>query len=142
MINDEKYLFVGGAISIDRMFRRENISYWSDEIFNLKEDKISDCDVLITHSAPPWIGPTDRERIEYFLSKDPSMWDQLVDERKKHDRLIELSKPKIHICGHFHLSEKKFSEKHSCYSRILDILEFEDLENLKCPPYSDSLPKN
>ena len=56
IINDEKFLFVGGAISIDRKIRKEGFSYWKDEPFVLDKSKIEECDVLITHSAPIWLG--------------------------------------------------------------------------------------
>ena len=52
VINGEEFLFVGGAISIDRAIRVLNKSYWADEPFVLKPELAGKCDVLITHSAP------------------------------------------------------------------------------------------
>jgi len=85
-LNDKKFLFVGGAISIDRTIRKEGISYWKDEVFKLDESKIQQCDVLITHSAPTWNGPIEKNgMLASFCQKDPTLWDECMEERKQHD---------------------------------------------------------
>ncbi len=101
-INDQKFLFVGGATSIDRINRRPNSSWWEDEVFNLEMSAIERCDVLITHSAPTWNGPSDKEGISYWCDRDPSLWDECLKERKEHDILIKLTGTKHHYAGHFH----------------------------------------
>ena len=120
-INDEKFLFVGGAISIDRKIRQEGFSYWADEPFVLDESKIEECDVLITHSVPTWLGPTDKQPFYHWLKDDPTLWDECMQERHDHDALFELAKPKKSYAGHFH---NHFSvDFNGCRARILAELE-------------------
>ena len=121
VINDKKFLFVGGAISIDRKVRRWGVNYWSDEKFVLKPDLVEKCDVLITHTAPIWNGPFDKTNISDWVEKDLALWPECYEERRGVGELIKLAKPKKHYCGHFHLSS--WNDVDECESRILDILE-------------------
>lgn len=102
-INGEKYLFVGGAVSIDRRVRTPHQSYWYDEIFVLKPELITECDVLITHSAPTWLGDFNKSGIEGWLSKDDTLWDECMKERIDHDILYAMARPSTAYCGHFHI---------------------------------------
>jgi|GEM_PF-2556027 len=120
-INDEKFLFVGGAVSIDRKIRKLNVSYWEDEAFVLKPEFAMQCDVLITHSVPSWNGPNNKSGIESWCSKDPTLWKKCVAERFDHDKLIELCKPKTHYAGHMHISSTV--TVNGCISKILNELE-------------------
>lgn len=121
-LNGEKWGFVGGAISLDRLSRVEGVSFWKDEGFVLKEDLIQPCDILITHSAPTWIGPFDKDEIKYWTRWDTELWEDCKKERFSHDRLVNLSKPKKLYCGHFH--RFAMNDMNGCTGRILDILEF------------------
>jgi hypothetical protein len=118
-LNGEKFLFVGGAISIDRLYRVPGKSYWHDEAFVLKPDLVTDCDVLVTHSGPTWNGPFDKEGLAGWGEKDPELWNDCFKERIDHDELIKLSKAKMHYCGHFH--SYHWVEMNGCYSTILSI---------------------
>jgi hypothetical protein len=121
-INGEDWLFVGGAISIDRLDRKPNKSYWEGEPFILDISKIQRCDVLITHSAPTWNGENTKSGLMSYIDRgDTNLWDECSEERRKHDILIKLSNPKKHYCGHFHTNS--VIELGGCVSRILDILE-------------------
>lgn len=102
IINNEKFLFVGGAISIDRKRRILNKSYWLDEVFILSEELCAPCDVLITHSAPRWIGPHDKSNIDGFCKLDDRLWDDCVKEREDIGRLVDLTLPNKAYAGHFH----------------------------------------
>lgn len=119
--NDELFLLVGGAISIDRIYRVLGHSYWDDEEFILDKSKIVECDTLITHSGPSWIGPFEKSGISGWCQKDPLLWDECVEERKLHGELVKLSKPKKLFLGHFHCSQSVDFE--CCRARILDELE-------------------
>ena len=127
-INNKIWQFVGGAISIDRKYRTVNIDYWENEVFVLDKNKAVKCDVLITHSAPPWIGPNHKGQfVESFYEKDPTLKDQLIFERKLHQELMDICQPTKHFCGHFHCSETiQYSNQlgYVVESRILDIEEF------------------
>lgn len=123
-INGEKFLFVGGAISIDRQYRTLGHSYWLNEAFVLDESKIVDCDVLITHTPPYWIGPFDKDGLASWCQKDPTLWDDCKKERLEVAELIEKSKAKKHYCGHMHMSS--WVDFKDCYSTILAIDEFKE----------------
>jgi hypothetical protein len=133
VINGETWQFVGGAISVDRKYRTPNLDYWKDEIFIFDKDKAVNCDVLITHSAPPWIGPNHKGQfVESFYDKDPTLKQELIDERKLHQDLMDICKPSKHFCGHFHRSETtKYSNQlgYEVTSRILNIEEFIEYKN-------------
>lgn len=124
IINGEKFLFVGGAISIDRILRFPDISYWENETFVLDESKAVKCDVLITHSAPTWIGPIDKESLSGWIKQDPTLWEECMEERKNHNRLIELCKPSKSYHGHFH--ESRWADEAGCFSTILNIEEIKE----------------
>ena len=126
-INDEKFLFVGGAISIDRKIRQEGVSYWNDEAFVLKPDFAVECDVLITHSAPSWLGSFTKDGILGWCNRDQYLWRDCVKEREELATLFELAKPKKSFCGHFHTSLTQ--EHNGCVSKILDELEIVELLN-------------
>lgn len=120
-INGQDFLFVGGAISVDRIDRIPERSYWHDEGFVLRSELAAQCDVLVTHSAPLWNGPTDKSAISGWCSVDKTLWDECVQERKDHSSLIQLCTPKKHYCGNFHMSS--VSENNGCLSTILNIDE-------------------
>lgn len=120
-INGEKLLCVGGAVSIDRRVRIPNRSWWEREGFVLDEDKVQHCDVLITHSAPTWIGPFDKDGISGWCERDATLWDECFKERVAHDKLVKLCTPKRLYCGHFH--EYHAVDFNECYGRILEELE-------------------
>jgi hypothetical protein len=123
-VNGETFLFVGGAISVDRIHRIPERSYWHDEGFIFRPDFAAQCDVLITHSAPLWNGPTDKAAISGWCDKDKTLWDECVQERKDHSKLLELCTPKKHYCGHFHMSS--IAENDGCVSTILNIDEIKE----------------
>lgn len=134
-LNGEKFLFIGGAISVDReatdgrgrKYRVEGISYWKDEVLVLKPELLVPCDALITHTAPTWIGPIDKEGIRSIVNYDvvdPTLWDECMEERKTIDEIIRAVRPKMHYCGHFHCWA--WCENWDCYSSILGILQFKE----------------
>jgi hypothetical protein len=127
LFGDKKIQLVGGAVSIDRIHRKPGTSYWSKEPFLYEPDKAVECDILITHTAPSWIGPTvkDNHRIQYWLDNDDCLYEDLSFERQELDKLIRKCKPTRHFCGHFHLHA--VAEQDGCISRILDIDELLEL---------------
>jgi hypothetical protein len=120
-MNGEKFLFIGGAVSVDRILRRPEISWWVDEEIVFKPELIEPCDVLVTHSSPDWNGPNDKSGISGWCDKDPTLWLDCLRERRIMNEIIQLSQPKFHFCGHFHCSSIATNNK--CYSRILDVNE-------------------
>ena len=128
IINGEEFLFVGGAISIDRRIRCINKSYWAGEPFTLKPELAGKCDVLITHSAPIWLGDYTKSGIIEWCEKDKTLWDECVRERIDIDELTKLCKPSRLYCGHFH--ESHFCDMRDCYGRILAIEEITEHRNV------------
>jgi hypothetical protein len=124
-LNDKEFLFVGGAVSIDRKIRKEGVSFWTDEKFVLDHSKIKRCDVLVTHSAPTWSGPFDKSGISGWCDRDETLWDECLQERKDHDVLIKLCGASRHYCGHFHTSSSVDFD--GCISTILDELEVKEI---------------
>lgn len=139
-LNGEKFLFIGGAISVDRecvsrsgvKYRREGETYWKEEVLVLHPDKLQDCDVLITHTAPSWNGPLDKEGIRSIVDYDivdPTLWDECIAERRTIDEIIRNVRPKMHYCGHFHCYS--WCENWDCYSTILSILQFKEHRSIR-----------
>lgn len=131
-INGKKYLFVGGATSIDRRVRTRGQSYWDDEIFVLKPELVEECDVLITHSAPTWLGDFSKAGIDRWCQQDPTLWDECMKERIDHDILYAMAKPRTAFCGHFHVYQSGTCDK--CLATIVDelgLVEFHQDEEYK-----------
>jgi hypothetical protein len=131
----KRFLFIGGAISVDRKatdphnrpYRRQGFTYWADEILVLKKELLQPCDVLITHTAPTWVGPLNKDgirRIVNFDVVDPTLWDDCMAERKIMDEIIRELRPAHHYCGHFH--EYAWADNYECLSTILNIMQFKE----------------
>jgi hypothetical protein len=120
-INKQVFLFVGGAVSIDRFYRKLGVSYWEDEAFCLKKNLIKKCDTLITHSCPTWVGPTDKSFLQNWSQKDPSLPESCLKERLEITELIEMSRPSRSYHGHMHLND--WAERSGCRAKVLDINE-------------------
>ena len=132
-INDEKWLFVGGAISIDRRVRVLGTSYWMDEIFVYDEDKLSsmeNIDRVITHSSPDFCPPVKLTPIVYSFAKNDSMLiSELLRERKLFTEMFSKLKENNNIkgwyFGHFHQSSHIY---HGSTEFVgLDINEFKQI---------------
>jgi hypothetical protein len=123
----QSWLFVGGAISIDRIDRLLGRTWWPGEPFELREDLAQLADVLATHSGPSWIGPSCRNELVRACSHAEAAFgcDTLVTEleaeRRAHEKLFHLAQPKTWYLGHFHeRAEKPYL---GCRTRILDCCE-------------------
>lgn len=127
IINGKKFLFVGGATSIDRTVRSEGFDYWKGEVFYFDENKIEECDILITHSSGKDEFPIrGLERIEWYLNKDPDLRKELPAERELIQKLYDIAKPKIaHYFGHFHESNIQYVD--GVRQRCLNIDEIIDI---------------
>lgn len=126
-IEGKKIFTFGGALSHDKMYRREGISWWEDELpskeececamANLKsvEDTI---DIIITHDAPKSIArrygydrvdmsqvyATDKEDITAFL-----------------EHISHFVNYKQWYCGHYHMDFDDSDSFHFLYQTILKI---------------------
>jgi hypothetical protein len=99
IIEGKKFLFCGGAISIDRKFSLSKMQmsashglnkpmYWWDEAFDLdleELEKIRDVEIVITHTAPEWAFPQNKngfgDFVTAFFFDDAELEADLLKER-------------------------------------------------------------
>ena len=116
-IENKNYLFVGGAISIDRISRKEGVSYWKDERFILDLDKINaiqeNIDVVITHSSPTFCQPVGfNDLVWHYIHLDPPLYHELLQERDDLEKMYDTLRLKGHMLeywlyGHFHFTKEE-----------------------------------
>jgi len=147
-IDGRNHLFVGGAISIDRKYRlhKDQIaasygssqkSYWYDELFLLNEEKLKDItgiDVVISHTAPEWCYPDNRNGfgpfVDEFAYDDDKLYTDLDKERKDVTKMFQILEKngntiQYHAYGHFHSSQ--ITMNRYCNHYLLGINEFREL---------------
>lgn len=148
-IDGQHHLFVGGAISINRMHliredQKEaaltggNIKqWWKDEIFILDEKKLENLqniDVVVSHIAPEYCYPDNRngfnDFVDTFAENDPLLYDDLNTERADMTKMFEILERngnwiKTHVYGHYHRSSITLNRYTTHY--LLDINEFREI---------------
>ena len=115
VINDT--LFLGGAISIDRMYRlTNNLGWWKEEVFTYKScKKIKGISDVISHSAPDFCPPTKFNKlVEDYINMEEKAFkvftlrDMLIKERQLITKVYEELRVNNFIntfnYGHFHSS--------------------------------------
>ena len=141
-------LCIGGAISVDRGWRRyENyietgdgkltpFVYWPDEKPVYDEvkleavDKVCAIDTVITHTAPSFCEKQSRADIQDWLQKDEDLLPDIKEERKVMDNIQAYLYAHSHpvdqwYYGHFH--ESWHSEIDGIRYNMLDCLELREL---------------
>jgi hypothetical protein len=106
-IDGESWLFVGGAVSINRLEREAGKTWWIEEEMVLREDLAKPADVLVTHVGPSWLSPPPNQLVEFYIRGEEalgcsSLRKELLDEQLRHDRLFELVRPRYWYYGHYH----------------------------------------
>lgn len=129
VIMGQRFLFIGGAISIDRARRKRSmrnggdVCYWEGEEFSCRESEIVECDILVTHSISDWqYMSLPFNGTEVVFEMDPMLWQDLERERADIQFVMMKSKCKRSFHGHFHM--KHFMQRHGIEMTILDIFEF------------------
>lgn len=98
-----KYLVIGGAYSVDKQYRTQNVDWWedeqpSDEIKQYVEQQIEerDFDVVLSHTCPQKYTPT-----EMFL---PGLDQSIIDKSTEEwlDKIEDKIDYKAWLCGHWH----------------------------------------
>lgn len=132
-----KFLFVGGAVSVDRSLRLARLkefgikSWWVDEGFVFDKDKAQECDFLITHSSGKDEFPRHgKESIRNWFYVDSELDVDCDKERDDIQKLVDICKPKYHIFGHFHKSNIEYIGNPQYLSRCLAIDEILEITNL------------
>lgn len=126
-IDGRNLLAFGGAFSIDRAWRKLNVSYWDAEIpsedelnfalSNLARFKSagSKIDAVLSHTAPTFL----MSALSDLFLGGGAIYDPTTDML---ERIFELAKPEKWYFGHFH-ADRKISaygcEFHLCYDEIL-----------------------
>lgn len=145
-------LCVGGAISVDRIWRKtemygmtvvveddqrlEQSLYWPDEkpVYDqARLEAISEActvDTVITHTAPSFCEKQTKAGIQDWLAKDEGLRDDLKEERRTMDRVFSFLKENSHpvdqwYYGHFH--ESWHSEVDGVKYNMLNCLEVKEL---------------
>jgi len=134
-VNGEKVLMVGGAISVDRQPRKDDMrryiamgntpraNYWHDEGFVLDKDKLEliiNIDYVITHSSPKFVFPNNDFSnvvdshgpfVQRFAWNDYNLKDDLNKERNDITEMWEILNNKNYIkkwfYGHFHTHKEE-----------------------------------
>jgi hypothetical protein len=106
-----KILCIGGAISIDRMFRKEGRNYFKNEVLVHLPDKlkkIKGVDIVATHTVPDFIPPLKQDApiVKQFIKHDKHLIADLVEERQTmtkiyHD-IVANNTVNHWLYGHFH----------------------------------------
>jgi predicted phosphodiesterase len=122
------FYFIGGAVSIDRHLRTENIDYWLNEEIDFTKyiapkNKI---DVLITHSAPFHCYPAGfNDFCRHFFRFDRKLEPEMLKERQFLGEILKEINPRLHFYGHFHRS---VNEKiGNCTHILLNELEIKQI---------------
>lgn len=135
-------LCVGGAISIDRSYRKDYVQsssrqvYWQDEapvyspemLSQLNKDHL--IDTVISHTAPSFCELITKDGINGWTAEDPALIKDCNNERNVIDQihhwLISNGHPLTQwFYGHFHQSW--FSNIDGISYSMLDIMEFKEL---------------
>lgn len=128
--NPYNILCIGGAISIDRVWRKnEELRngkklYWTDEIpvyepeilNNIKKDGIN-ISIVVTHTSPHFAPKTDKDELQSFIIYDNKLDKDLDYERSTltqiYDHVIKNDNHpvKIWLYGHFHDHKLFYSDE-------------------------------
>lgn len=122
MIDGKKFFTMGGAYSIDKMYRTPNISWWSEEIPSTKEMDLGienlkkhdwNVDVVLTHAAPLDVV----ERRLYFRTNNL--------EEKSFLKYLQYIQEEINyqswFFGHYHDDIDFDGNIHLLYDRVIDL---------------------
>jgi len=104
-IGGQKILLIGGAISIDRIYRVEDKSWWRGEPFLFDENfNYGKYDIIATHTRPTESGIyLSKKGISAFLDKDKDLSADIDKENAEMSKLYNsILPPKFWVFGHFH----------------------------------------
>ena len=117
-INNKGFLFLGGAISVDRYQRIEGRSWWRDEKFILNEsylEELTGIDYIASHACPSFAKPLITHKngiVDYYSQFDELLIPDLKKEGDDMARAFEIvsqkNKIKKFIFGHFHVHENQY----------------------------------
>jgi signal peptidase I len=116
-IANKGFVFLGGAISVDRWQRIEGRSWWRDETFLLQKDylaQINNVDYVIAHGCPGYAKPIVSHKgdiVDYFSEWDKTLVAELEEEGEQFSQAVSLLAQNNQIqkywFGHYHVSLNK-----------------------------------
>ena len=106
-------LCIGGAVSVDRRYRKVYESYWPDEVPFLDREQLAEIgrafaiDTVVAHTAPSFCEPVTKAGIAGWIEEDPDLIDDCNRERRVMNGVLEVLKeaglPLKDWCyGHYH----------------------------------------
>jgi hypothetical protein len=112
-IENHSFLVLGGALSIDKDFRRPNISWWKREYWDDTEkvnlflllEKHKKFDYVLSHTGPARVNRTINPVIRTGLM--PKFFDEVAVLNEKIDEKITC---KQWFCGHWHMDKYYYDE--------------------------------
>ena len=119
--NNETFFTMGGATSIDKVYRKEGRSWWPEEIPSCAEmatgvanlEKYNhQIDYIITHCLPNSI----LERIDQFYPRHDSLTNYLEN------MVVQEVNFKKWFCGHYHIDRTIDDKYYILYKDILELL--------------------
>ncbi|QJB33834.1 metallophosphoesterase [Chitinophaga oryzae] len=136
-IAQQRVLFVGGGISIDRLNRTAGKTYWPDEELVYDEALLhASCqagvDIVISHIAPREIWPyTYNEVVQHFIAKELSNGHDLAADLENERQLMSRIYHKAAAAGchswyYGHYHESHTEEKNGIAFRCVSVMELYD----------------
>jgi hypothetical protein len=116
-INNQNILFMGGAESIDKLCRKENIDWFPQEsiseadIYNLPDKPI---DIVVSHDCPDYFFKQMRIRNSY---------DGIPQTRKALTYIFDKYKPSRWFFGHYHMFMEGIYK--DCHWHCLDMYGYD-----------------
>jgi hypothetical protein len=113
-IDDFKFLVLGGALSVDKDFRKPNISWWEREYWSEQEkenvfqllEKANVFDCVLSHTGPQHI---NKILFEYLLSSYSNKFED--DVALLNDEIHQKIQFDEWWCGHWHVNKYKNKKK-------------------------------
>jgi len=138
IVDGEKYFFLGGANSIDRLVRQKDstTTWWKEEVIDFDNIVVpADTDRMFAHTAPnicepftlgPLVTTYSKYRFDVHgteLEGDKKLVNDLTIERQKMTDIVkQISNLKSYFYGHFH--HPYVARVEGCHYRCVDIDEF------------------
>lgn len=130
IINGERYLFVGGGYSVDRSLRLKH-GYVYDPNEPMIYKPTTPCSVLVSHTGPRrYLDHLLTFPIERYFAIDANLKDDLQREQDMVDDILRDCKPKVHVWGHFHVSNRTYDPTLGTIFQCLDVEEVKTLEQI------------
>ncbi len=123
-LNSTSFLFLGGAVSVDRTWRTPGVDWWHEEVINIAEAEqaMSDgyADIMVCHDVPDGV---DIRAIQ----NNPMGWPaHALREAQAHREVlravVDEVKPKMLFAGHYHTRESHIL-KGKDYTTQVEILD-------------------